>query len=198
MDGNVPFTLAEYTGIKNKYPKNNHTLEVLWVSTCNVQTGKTWNLSACFLTNKKILLDLPGQVEKRLEQPGTVEGTPARISLEFWDLRAEKSRHVSLWRNITIISFLPFLCSSGGAEQERSHSRVGPAALGRAEILAGSSSPPRAEPAAGRSPSMDLCSFHGFVLPAPVPCRVLFARMAERSSELLVQSVAFPGVSVQG
>lgn len=32
MDGNVPFTLAECTGMKNKYPRNNHTLEVLWVS----------------------------------------------------------------------------------------------------------------------------------------------------------------------
>lgn len=63
MNGNVPFTLAECTGIKNKYPRNNHSLEVLWV-----QTGRIWNLSSCFLTNKKVLLDLPGQVGKRLGQ----------------------------------------------------------------------------------------------------------------------------------
>lgn len=42
------------------------------------------------------------------------------------------------------------------------------------------------------SPSMDLCSQH------PSLAVLLFARMAKRSSELLVQSVGSPGVGVQG
>lgn len=85
---------------------------------------------------------------------------------------------MSLWSNITIISFLTLLCSSGGAKQARSPSRVGPAALGR---LRWWQAPP--EPAAGTSPCMDLCSQH------PSLAVLLFARMAGGAQNSLWDSL---------
>lgn len=91
MDGNVTSTLAECTGVKNKYPRNNHTLEVLWVSTWKVQTGRTWNFTNKTNTGWKETgaTWASGRSGGGMRWP--LRSFPPQISLEFWDLRAEKS-----------------------------------------------------------------------------------------------------------